>query len=108
MKHITLATVLAALALHLGGCVIDPVDGDDMHITDDSCVAACEERADCFLAAVDCDDICDQEANRGCDDEYTAAMECLNERADSCQPTDACDDEQRAFVDCIEPTLSQP
>jgi hypothetical protein len=105
MKKITLATLLAALTLNLGGCFVGG-DDDGIVITDDPCFNACEDRQDCYGGEVDCEGLCDGMANDGCDDEYTDVVECLNDANDTCSAAPECDDEQQAFEDCLEPALS--
>lgn len=105
MKLYTLTLLaLPLLALSLAGCF---VPGDGVHITDDPCVSACEERRDCFAGEVDCAALCDAQADRGCEDTYVDALECQNEGEDICTDEGACEPEQAAYVACLGGSTSE-
>lgn len=73
----TLSAVASAFAaVLLSGCVL--VEGDDgLTITDDPCVRACSDHADVCGADFDCESVCADMAERGCEDAYEAHKSCL-------------------------------
>jgi hypothetical protein len=106
MKKLAVAALLATFTFGLQACVLVPEDDGDLLITDDPCVAACDDHSECYPGGVDCEALCDDQADRGCDEEYTDLVECLNEQDDICSDDGACNPERDAFEACLEPTLS--
>ncbi len=87
MKLESLFRVVAnvVVASSMIGCVVVPDIGEDIEITDDECLDACNDQRDaCAADYLDCELLCDANRERGCEDLYLEAMDCQAETADRC------------------------
>ena len=99
MKLTSLFAVVAnvAFASLMAGCLVIPDVGEDIEITDDECLNACNEQRDaCDADYLDCEALCDANYDRGCDELYVEAMD-ARRKCDRWVAEASADDERDAW-----------
>lgn len=101
-KKLVALLVSSFAALALQGCFVLPGDDGDLEITDDSCVATCEELSSCEgQLDRDCEALCGLFREMDCDGEVEDYWACREDEGDLCVESSACEAKGDEAVGCM-------